>query len=217
MIITNGQVVNKVGIIQVTGIVCDEENNPVPGISIVSHKLRRGTISELSGIYNLISVPGDTIWFTALGYKNVEVIIPCVLNNKKFTKDVRLLNDTIVIKDVLILPWKNYEEFKREVLATRNITPQIINMYENMALIQYNIANSYNFRATPEAGYRYYMQQNANAIMDRNVNPVTKLVNPFAWANFFSGIKNGLLKNRKSDKSAGTKAKIRKKNPDKVK
>jgi hypothetical protein len=207
----NGQVAGRDRLIQVTGIISDEENNPVPGVSIISHKLRRGTISELSGIYNLISMPGDTVWLSALGYKTTSVFIPADLESRQITKDIVLLNDTIVIKDVVILPWKNYEEFKREVLAEKNITPEIINMYENLASIQSSISNTYSYKVSPEAGYRYAMQQNANALYTRGQYPSNNLLNPFAWAKFFKGVKNGLLKNQKNNQPGNTRTKIRKK------
>jgi hypothetical protein len=216
-VIVRGQLADKERIIQITGIITDEDSSPVPGVSVVSHKLRRGTISELTGIYNLISLPGDTIWFSALGYKPAMIIAPTDSNSRQYTKDVVLLNDTIVIKDVVILPWKNYEEFKRDVLAEKNTKPEIINMYENLASIQQSISNTYNYTVSPEAGYRMAMQQNANALYSRGQSPVNNLLNPFAWAKFFSEIKHGLFKNQKFNKPAKTKAKIsKKKKPAKV-
>jgi hypothetical protein len=211
LIVTKGQVTERERVIQVTGIISDEESNPVPGVSIMSHKLRRGTISEESGIYNVLSMPGDTIWFSALGYKYSSISIPSNLDAKQYILDITLSNDTILIKDVVILPWKNYEEFKRDVMAGRVVKPEIINMYENLASIQKSISNSSNYTVSPEAGYRMAMQQNANALYTRGQSPVNNLLNPFAWAKLFSGIKNGLLKNQKSSQSASTRAKIRKK------
>jgi CarboxypepD_reg-like domain len=214
LLIINGQVAEKGRIVQVTGIISDEESNPVPGASVISHKLKKGTISELSGIYNIVSIPGDTIWLSALGYKSTSFVIPQDIDSKQITRDVKLLNDTIAIKDVVILPWKSYEEFKRDVLAERKIKPEIINMYENLASIQQSIANTYNYSITPEAGYRMVMQQNANALYSRNQSPVNNLLNPFAWAKFFNDIKHGLFKNQKFNKSTSTKTKLAKKKKD---
>ena len=211
LLIINGQVAEKGQIVQVTGIISDEESNPVPGVSIISHKLRKGTISELTGIYNIVSIPGDTIWVSAMGYKNTTFVIPKDIDSKQLTKDVKLLNDTIVIKDVVILPWKNYEEFKRDILADRAIKPEILNMYENLAAIQQSIANTYNYSVSPEAGYRMVMQQTANALYSRNQSPVNNLLNPFAWAKFFNDIKHGLFKNEKFNKTKSTKPKVVKK------
>ena len=213
--IIRGQVTDKGKIVQVTGIISDEENNPVSGVSVISHKLRRGTISELSGIYNIISVPGDTVRFSALGYKKTSIYIPQNIEAKQLTMDVRLLNDTIVIKDVVILPWKNYEEFKREVLAAKTNKPEITNMYENLASIQHTLENNPNYKVSPEAGYRMLMQQTGNALYTRGQSPANNLLNPFAWAKFFNEVKHGLFKNEKESKTRETKAKILKKKKEK--
>ena len=76
LVIIEGQATDKQRVIQVTGIINDEDSVPVPGVSVISHMLRRGTISEYSGIYNVLSVPGDTIWYSALGYKSYLFIVP---------------------------------------------------------------------------------------------------------------------------------------------
>lgn len=208
----NGQVNERSRLIQVSGIITDDENNPVPHVSLISRKLRRGTISELTGIYSVISLPGDTIYLSALGYKRMEFYLPDKIDGQQINKDIVLTTDTIKIDGVVILPWKTYEEFIRDVLAHQPVMkPEIKNMYDNLALIQNTIANSANYQVSPEAGYRYAMQQNANALYTRGQYPANNLLNPFAWAKFFSEVKRGLLKNQKSTQTETRKIKIRKK------
>lgn len=212
LISINGQVNERNSLIQVSGIITDEENNPVPNAGLFSHKLRRGTISELSGIYSIISLPGDTIDLSALGYKRMAFYVPDKIEGRQLNKDIVLVTDTLKIDGVIILPWKTYEEFKRDVLAHQPVLkPEIKNMYDNLALIHNTIANSSSYKVSPEAGYRYAMQQNASSMMTRNQYPVNNLLNPFAWAKFFNGVKRGLLKNQKSTESATPRSKIKKK------
>jgi hypothetical protein len=200
--IINAQSKRQNRLIQISGIITDDARNPVPHISIISQKLKKGTISELTGIYSLISLPGDTVYISGLGYKRASFSVPVDFEGQHFKKDISLVSDTISIEGVTILPWKTYEDFKREVLANQPvIKPEIRNMYDNLALIQNSITNTQSYKVSPEAGYRMAMQQNANAIMTRNQTPYNNLLNPFAWSKFFNGIKNGLLKNQKSTKS----------------
>lgn len=204
----NGQVTERYRLIQVNGIITDETNSPVPHVSIISKKLKRGTISELTGIYSLISMPGDTVFISALGFKNMELTIPKQIEGRQYKRDITLETDTIVIEGVNILPWKTYEEFKRDVIANIPVEkPEIRNMYENLASIQYAIANTQSYRVSPEAGYRMAMQQNTGSFVARNQYPVNNLLNPFAWAKFFSGLKHGLLKNKKTNQSSPAKSK----------
>jgi hypothetical protein len=208
----NGQVTERYRLIQVNGIITDETNSPVPHVSIISKKLKRGTISELTGIYSLISLPGDTVFISALGFKNMELYVPRQIEGRQYKRDITLETDTIVIEGVNILPWKTYEEFKRDVIANIPVEkPEIRNMYENLASIQYTIANTQSYRASPEAGYRMAMQQNTGSFVARSQAPVNNLLNPFAWAKFFSGLKHGLLKNKKFPKPDTTKPNKKKK------
>lgn len=194
-----GQETERYKLVQVSGIITNDENSPVPHASIISTRIRRGTISEVTGIYSLISVPGDTVFVSALGYKKYTFSVPLVIDDKLYKKDIILVSDTISIEGVTILPWRNYEEFKRDVLASIPVMkPEVRYMYENLASIQATLNNNPSYSVSPEAGYRLAMQQNANNVMTRNQTPVNNLLNPFAWAKFFSGVKSGLLKNQKT-------------------
>lgn len=195
--------------IQVSGIVTDVLYRPVQGVSVVSKKLRRATVSEPTGIYSITSTPGDTIFFRAMGFKRYHTVIPENYTDRVAQADIVLEVDTVEIEPVTILPWRNYSEFLRDMTKERPVDPIIENMNENIASIYVAIANQSGVRVTPEAGYRYAMEQNFNAMATRQQYPVNNLLNPFAWSKFISGIKNGLLKNQNFNKPV--KAKVRKK------
>jgi len=205
----NGQTNEKERYIQVSGIITDESFKAVSGVAVVSKKLKRGTVSERSGIYSITSTPGDTIFFRAVGFKRYHTIIPETFEERHCEVDISLEIDTIQIKEVNILPWKNYSEFIKDVTKERPVDPLIENMNDNIASIYVAIANQSNVKVSPEAGYRYVMEQNFNAMATREQYPINNLLNPFAWAKFISSIKNGLFKNQKFNKPVN--AKVRKK------
>ena len=137
--------------------------------------------------------------FSSIGYQPTFARIPPGVDSPVFTIDVSMNIDTINIGSVLVLPWKTYEDFKRAVVEY--VSPKEIemkNMEKNLALIERQISEDLDI--TPEAGYRYAMQQESERIMTKNQSPVNNLFNPFAWAKFINGLKNGLLKNKKSKK-----------------
>ena len=203
------QAQDKHKLIQVNGIITDDDKNPVPRASIISLKIKRGTISEQTGIYSLISMPGDTVFVSALGYKKVTFRVPSDVEGKLYKKDIALVSDTINIEGVSIFPWKSYGEFKKDFLANQvSESPQIRNMYENLASIKTTLENTKDYAVSGAAGYRMAMQQVANANYTRGQSPANNLLNPFAWAKFFSGIKNGLFKNEKSAEKV-KKAKVK--------
>ena len=205
----HGQTTEKEKYIQVSGIITDEAYKPVAGVAVVSKKLKRGAISERTGIYSITSTPGDTIFFRALGFKRYHTIIPESFEARHCEVDIALDIDTIHIKEVNVLPWKNYSEFIKDVTKARPVDPIIENMNDNIASIYVAIANQRNYQVSPETGFRYAMEQNFSAMATRGQYPINNLLNPFAWSKFINGIKNGLFKSQKFNKPE--KAKVRKK------
>lgn len=185
--------------VQVSGMIRDKYGFPVPGAGVISKKLRKGSISERTGIYSISSTPGDTIFYRALGYKRYHTIIPEDYQDRLCMVDITLEMDTIPIAEVTILPWKSYTEFIRDMTRERKIDPLIVNMNENLASIYVAIEKQANPGISPEAGYRYAMEQNFSAMATRNQYPVNNLLNPWAWTKFISGVKNGLLRNKDYD------------------
>jgi hypothetical protein len=204
-----GQTTENQRYVQVSGLVVDESYRPIYGVAVISKKLKRGTVSERSGIYSIPSTPGDTIYYRALGYKRYHTIIPENFQGKQCNVDIVLAIDTINIKEVTILPWKTYNDFLKDMTKDKPVDPLIENMNDNLASIYVAMSNQVGVTVSPEAGYRYSMEQNFNALATKNQYPVNNLLNPFAWARFVDGIKHGLFKNQKFDKPS--EAKVRKK------
>ncbi|MCX6326664.1 MAG: carboxypeptidase-like regulatory domain-containing protein [Bacteroidia bacterium] len=211
-----GQTNERERFVQVSGIITDESYKAVPGVAVISKKLRRGTISERTGIYSITSTPGDTIFFRALGFKRYHTIIPVSYEERHCNVDIALEIDTIPIEEITILPWKSYNDFIKDITKEKPVDPIIENMNDNIASIYIALANQTGVRISPEAGYRYAMEQNFSALTTKNQYPVNNLLNPFAWAKFINGIKNGLFKNQKFNKPVNAKVrKIKKKSENK--
>jgi hypothetical protein len=190
-----GQTITDRKYIQIDGIVYDEQGNPLSNISIMSMALRKGATSRNSGIYSVISTPGDTVIFTAMGFKNTLLPIPSDFEGTRYLKDVFLEYDTISIHDVLVLPWGSYAEFKKAVVETDFHDYEVENMTENLVLLQKQIIESSGL--SPEAAYRHVARQYTNAAYTRNQFPENNLLNPFAWSKFIKGLREGLLKNER--------------------
>jgi len=189
--------------VQVHGLVFDNESIPIKYVNIISSGLRTGTNTDDRGIFSIISFPGDTLIFSSIGFQPAFIRIPPGIDSPVYTIDITMNIDTINIGSVLVLPWKTYEEFKRAVVEY--VSPREVemkNMENNLALIEKQINEDLDIH--PEAGYRYAMQQEAERIMTSHQTPVNNLFNPFAWAKFIDGLKNGLLKNKKSKKKKDT-------------
>ena len=73
-------------------------------------------------------------------------------------------------------------------------------MNKNIESVAEAVSNTRDVRITPEAGYRYAMQQNFNMTATRSQYPINNLLNPLAWAKFVNSLKNGLFRNDDSEK-----------------
>lgn len=208
----SGQENERERYVQLSGFITDIADRPVQGVTIISKKLRKVTVSERSGIYSITSMPGDTVFFRALGFKRYHTIIPESYEDRYCSVDISLETDTIRIEAINIMPWKSYPEFIKDMTRERPVDPIIENMNDNLASIYVAIANQTGVRITSATGYRYAMEQNFSALSTHNQMPVNNLLNPFAWGKFFQGVKNGLLKNQKFNKpTKPVKPKVKKK------
>lgn len=195
VLFTGERIIAQERFIQLSGIITDEANRPVPGVAIISKKLQRGAVSERSGIYSITTAPGDTVFYRALGYKRYHTFIPPSYSDRRCMVDIILEPDTISIAEVTIMPWRNYDEFIKDMIKEKPVDPIIENMNENLASIYVAITNQSNLTVSPEAGYRYAMEQNFSTMSTKNQFPVNNLLNPFAWSKFINEVKRGLLKN----------------------
>lgn len=209
VITVSAQQEKKTELIQIDGLTADENGFIVPDVSIYSKHLRRGAASDRRGIFSIISAPGDTVFFSAVGYKSTLLTVPANLTGDHYITDIRMVTDTIRISEVVVLPWKTYSEFKRAVLENKPEDPLQANMEFNLALVEEQIWQD--MRSTPGQGYRYTMQQMSDNLYTRGQQPVNNLLNPFAWTKFIKEVKGGLLKNEKSTSTKHSKSKVRKK------
>src|SRR5690606_6770479 len=128
-------------------------------------------------------------------YKRYHTYIPPGYSDRRCMVDIVLEPDTISIAEVTIMPWRNYDDFIKDMIKEKPVDPIIENMNENLASIYVAITNQSNLSVSPEAGYRYAMEQNFSTMSTRNQFPVNNLLNPFAWSKFINEVKRGLLKN----------------------
>ena len=195
--------------VQVSGIISDETGMLVPGVAVVSQKLRRGVLSEPTGIYSIISAPGDTIFFRALGYKRYHTVIPYNYIGRFASVDIRLEFDTIQIAGVNIMPWNSYSEFIRDITQPKPIDPLVENMHDNLASIYVALQNETGLHISPEAAYRMVTSQNFGRLAYGGAPP-NNLLNPMSWAKFVQALKTGeMFRNQSFERP--TEARVRRK------
>ncbi|MEQ9403180.1 MAG: carboxypeptidase-like regulatory domain-containing protein [Cyclobacteriaceae bacterium] len=182
--------VDRKKIIQFTGVVLNQDSTSViPGVHIYIPKSGRGTTTNPYGFFSLPVMEGDSIVFSAVGYKRSFYIIPEHKSESSMKLIVTLEDDIQFLEEVEIRPYPTEAMFK-EALITMELP------YEKEYANIYNWMNSeimkkgyYDLPASPNANHRYFMQQQFQSYINRYSPPQNQLLNPFAWNQFIRSLK----------------------------
>ncbi|QEC51938.1 TonB-linked SusC/RagA family outer membrane protein [Anseongella ginsenosidimutans] len=82
----------------IRGTILDTEGNPLPGVNIVVQGTNRGTQSDLDGAYILEARTGDTLVFSHLGMKTVNIAV-----GEDKTIDLTMEEDTDRLDEVIVI------------------------------------------------------------------------------------------------------------------
>jgi len=83
----------------VTGMVTDENNQPLPGVNVTVSGTTTGTITDVRGTYSLrINVPDPVLRFSFVGYKPLEEPV-----NGRAVVDVKMYLEASVLDDVVVI------------------------------------------------------------------------------------------------------------------
>lgn len=186
-------------LIQFSGMVLDGSNEalyPVPYSNILVKNKSRGTYSDLNGFFTIVVEKKDTIVFSAIGYRTVEVTIPDSLEDNRYSLIQLLSQDTINLPETVVFPWPSREHFRLEFLAmdvTQELQERAV---ENLAERTLEQARS----VVPSDGNEhadYYLRQQARDYYFIGQTPPMNIFNPIAWKKFFDAWKNGDFKKKK--------------------
>lgn len=182
-------------LVQLTGRIRDELLQPIPFSHVLIMNNLRGTITDNQGKFSMVTSVGDTVLFSSLGYKRKTMIIPGYLPEPFLTLEIILLQDTFMINEVLIYPWRNYEEFKEAFLNLRLPDDDMERARKNIALLKTQIILENNPNA--RQNFQYVMNQQLQETFTQGTVPSYQIFNPLAWIKFFEAIKRGDYKNKK--------------------
>ena len=180
-------------LIQLSGVVRNEYLQPLQFVHILIMNQHRGTISDTRGMFSFVVHPRDTIMFSAVGFKRTGLIIPDTLRSFNYPVDVIMEGDTIEIREVIILPWKTYEEFKRAFISIELPDDDLKRAYRNLAMIKHQIHNP-NAAPDPDLNYQYHLREQYNEMYTVGQTPYYSIFNPMRWAEFFKYLEEGKFK-----------------------
>ena len=118
LIISNAQSQIVDSVIQFSGITMSSDSlMAIPYTNIVSLRNGNGTTCNYNGFFSFVAEKGDSVKFTAVGYKDEIFVIPQNLADNKYSVIQLMTKDTIFLAETIIYPWPSKEDFKNAFLS----------------------------------------------------------------------------------------------------
>jgi hypothetical protein len=191
------------GLIQFSGntlISFNDSVEPVAFVTIKNKSRRSNAYSGPDGFFTLVVKGGDTVEFSAVGFKRSTLIVPDNIKRDRFFATQAMIRDTNRLSTVVIVPWKNVDELKRAVLDLNVSEDDLVIAYQNLQYERWTQIREGMAPSLTENRNAYLQQHQSNDRLRSGLLPMNNLLNPFAWMEFIDYIG----KNKKSKKSTNT-------------
>lgn len=183
-------------LIQVTGVVLTaDSSSPIAYTSVMIRNLNRGDITTDKGLFSMACYKGDTLDFTAMGFKDKSYVIPRDVEGK-FISIVQLMPyDTFYLDETVItdnLP-KTAEEFEYALRYWDIDQDMYYTALKNMNsnYLEFLMKN------LPKSGAEVQSFQQRTSAERATYSPYQttgQLGNPLKWAEFIRAVRNGDFK-----------------------
>lgn len=179
-------------VIQLYGVVKASDSTSLPGASIYIKGTKRGTIANDMGIYSIAVSPGDSVEFSFIGFKSVQITVPKEYSNTQLLSSPLLVADTSFLPTAIVSPLPTPAQFKYMFMHTpiqrtnADIARENLNLKQLLKEMRYMPLDGH-----PDAIYNMHSREQIKKGSRRGLVPTSGLFNPFAWADFVKSLKEG--------------------------
>jgi hypothetical protein len=186
-------------IIQISGITMTADSlRAVPAVSILVKGQHRGTISNSQGVFSIVAFKGDTLLFSAVGFKRKEYKIPVTLVGNNYSMIQLLVDDTTYLPVTIIKPYPSREEFEK-TFATADIPDDEYELArKNTEQTRLRALSRYTPPDAREAT-NMYLNRQAQSLYYAGQQAPQNIMNPMAWAKFIQAWKRGDFKSKNNN------------------
>ncbi|GAB3822429.1 carboxypeptidase-like regulatory domain-containing protein [Pontibacter rugosus] len=186
------QAQSKQRVVQLSGFVATGDSlYGVTGAGVYVPKTNRGTYTNQYGYFSMPVLAGDSVLFSALGFKTQYIIIPKTYESESYSVIMQMQEDPTELPTVDVFPWPTERDFKEAVanvrlpdkgnaIITKNLDPRRL---EELAKI------------TPMSdvqNYRFWQQQQIQQQQQRYMYP--SQINMMAIPGLLKSLMNGDFK-----------------------
>lgn len=193
---------------QFSGMTVTEDSLGIlPYVTILVKNRYKGTISDQHGFFSFVALPGDTVQFSAIGFRNNYYVVP-ESDRNLFSVLMPLEKDTIQLPMAVIYPWPSKEAFKEAFLALqvdddmydrarKNLEGQLLAEISQKMTMDGSENQKLFMQKMIAQTYYAGGQQNFQQLGGPGSIPIpSTLLNPFAWAEFVKAVKRGDFKKK---------------------
>jgi hypothetical protein len=171
-----GQTVNQqAGSILFHGIVIDAKSlTPLAGTQVSINKVFSG-ISSSEGKFAFSVLRGDTIIFSRLGYKGVQMMVSDTLRGIEFLAGIYMSQDTVAIGEIVIVP--RIGNLKSDLLKPKaDLNIPLENAKSNLAISAYQGRFTQSQLGDPIINYELLRQKQRSDAYTKGQIPPDKMI-----------------------------------------
>lgn len=178
-------------LVQINGVLMTADSlRAVPGAIIMVKNKNRGVESTSQGVFSVVAFKGDTLQFSALGFRPKEFIVPKDIKGHYFSAIQLMVQDTFFLPETIIRPLPSREQFDY-AFKHWNIPDdkyEVARKNTNALMLR---ALAYSMPRDGKESQLMYQQIQAQEAVYYGQRPPMQIFNPVAWAEFFESWKRG--------------------------
>lgn len=178
-------------IIQINGVTMTSDSlRAVPGVTVLVKNKNRGAESGNSGVFSLVVYKGDTLQFSAIGFRDKEVVIPTNLKGHYFSMIQLMVQDTFYLPETIIraLPSKEQFDYAFKNWHIPDDQYEIARKNTNSLMLR---ALAYSMPRDGRENQAAYQQIQAVQSLYYGQQKPMNIFSPIAWSEFFEAWKRG--------------------------
>ena len=191
--VSNAQIEDSF-LIKLSGVIIAEKTlEPAPYTTVFDKTQGRGVVADYYGFFSLVTLPGDTLYFSYYGYQPSTYIVPDTLKDSRYSIIHLMESDTLMLPEIEVFPWPSREDFARAFVDMDPYDDAIRRAQRDLSgeSLAFIAARTENDATT---SYAYARNQANTALYTKGQLPGNNLLNPYAWAKLIDDWKSGKLK-----------------------
>jgi hypothetical protein len=178
-------------IVQINGVTITADSlRAVPGTTVTVKNKYRGVSSSELGVFSLVCYKGDTLEFTAVGFRPKIYVVPSHIKGQYFSMIQLMVQDTFYLPETIVKPLPTHEQFDYAFTHWQIPDDQYEIARKNTDALMLRAMAFVLPRDGRENQAVYQQNMATQAIYYGQATPM-KIFNPISWAEFFEAWKRG--------------------------